>query len=334
MTSNNSSSRLALVWGARGFIGSHLVPALLRDGWRVRALTRRRTAPAPDWSGNVEWFELGEARQATLEAAVDGAAVVFNLAGASGAVASNNDPIESLDANCRLQLEFLAACARTQARPHVVFASSRLVYAPAGAIPVCEDHPTAPLSIYAAHKLCVEHYHRIFAQRGALTFTICRISNPYGVDRAVGAKRHGFVNSLIQNAIAGRRLTIFGDGLQLRDYIYIDDLVTMLKLCHARPAAHNQTLNLGCGHSVRIVEAAEAIRRVFGGGEIEHRPWPRDYEQVESGDFVVNIRKAQALLAYAPVFTLETGLRTIRAQRAAVAEGVMSTPVARAAALG
>ena len=322
------------MWGARGFIGSHLVPALLRDGWRVRALTRRRTAPAPDWSARVDWFELGDSNGKPFAAAVDGAAVVFNLAGSSGAVASNIDPIESLDANCRRQLEFLTACARTGSKPHVVFASSRLVYAPAGVTPVCEDHPTAPLSIYAAHKLCVEHYHRIFAQRDALTFTICRISNPYGVDSSVGLKRHGFVNSLIQNAMAGRRLTIFGDGLQLRDYIYIDDLVTMLKLCYAQAGACNETLNLGCGQSVRIADAAEAIRRTFGGGEIEHRPWPKDYEQVESGHFVVDIRKAQSLLGYAPVFTLDTGLRTIRAQRAAAGEGVASTLVVRAAALG
>jgi UDP-glucose 4-epimerase len=326
-----ASPRLALVWGARGFIGSHLVPALLRDGWRVRALTRRLAAAEPEWSADVDWIEYGESRREAFARALDGSAVVFNLAGSSGAVPSNDAPLESLESNCRVQLEFLEACTRLETVPHIVFASSRLVYEPAGTRPVREDQRTAPRSIYAAHKLCVEHYHQVFGARGAVTYTICRISNPYGIDRSAAGKHHGFVNTLIHNALTARRLTIFGDGLQLRDYIHIDDLTTMLRLCVERTAARNEVLNIGLGSSVRIVDAARAIQRTFGGGNIEHLPWPPGYEQVESGDFVVDIGKAQALLGFTPRFTLETGLRRIRAHRATANDGPLTL---RAAALG
>jgi UDP-glucose 4-epimerase len=214
---NRASSRHALVWGARGFIGRALVTDLIEHGWTVRVLARRNTAPMPAWSRSVDWVELdGEERPRAFDRALDNISVVFNLAGSSGAVASNHDPLQSLDSNCRLQLEFLAACARTARRPHVVFASSRLVYAPAGRVAITEAHPVAPLSMYATHKLCVEHYHRIFAQRDDLTFTVCRISNPYGFDESAPEKGYGFINALIQRALAGERRTRIRRGLHQR----------------------------------------------------------------------------------------------------------------------
>jgi UDP-glucose 4-epimerase len=306
--------RPVLVWGARGFIGRALVGHLLDRGWPVRVLTRRHVGPVPEWADAVEWIALnGVDRGCAYDRALDGVSVVFNLAGSSGAVASNDAPIDSLESNCRLQLEFLAACARTGRAPHVVFASSRLVYAPAGRAPITEQHPVAPLSIYAAHKLCVEHYHRIFAHRGKVTFTICRISNPFGLDESATQKGYGFINAIIQRALAGERLTLFGRGLQLRDYLYIDDLTAMLCRCAERHEARNEIVNVGHGHSLSISEAVTHIQRVFGSSAIDFQPWPREYEAVESGDFVVDISKARTLLACAPAYSFEGGLARIKA---------------------
>jgi len=100
------------VWGARGFIGRALVAHLRASGWRVRALTRALEGPPPSWGAEIEWIELAGDRSRAFDRAVNGVSVVFNLAGSSGAVSSNRDPIESLESNCRLQLDFLAACAR------------------------------------------------------------------------------------------------------------------------------------------------------------------------------------------------------------------------------
>ena len=306
-------SRCALVWGATGFIGRHVLAALARRGWSMRALTRRGSAHAGAWANGVDWIDYDpHAPVDAFERAVAGAAVVFNLAGSSGAVASNRQPLESLDSNCRLQLQLLDACMRSGECPHIVFASSRLVYATAGRDPVTEEHPLAPRSVYAAHKLCIEHYHAIYAHRGAITYTACRISNPYGLDAEVGGKGYGFINALIQLALAGQPLAVFGRGLQLRDYIYIDDLVRALLLCAEQPGARNDTFNIGLGHSLSIGEAAARIQDSFGGGPIEYHPWPLEYEQVESGDFVLNGTKARALLGFAPAYTFACGLDDIR----------------------
>jgi UDP-glucose 4-epimerase len=303
------------VWGARGFIGSALVTHLRSTGWRVRVLMRAG-APRPDES--VECVELPEGdRRRAFDRALDGVTAVYNLAGSSGAVSSNRNPIESLDSNCRVQLEFLAACDRAASAPHVIFASTRLVYGPSGRRRVDENWPLGPRSMYAAHKLCVEHYHQIASRRRAITYTICRISNPYGEDRSASTKGYGFVNAMIDRASAGESITLFGDGRQLRDYIHVDDLTTMLRLCAERDAARNTVLNIGFGSSIALRDAAGEIHRTFGGGPITFCPWPDEYDAVEVGDFVMNTSRAQTVLGYAPQHDFKTGLEAVRASRPA-----------------
>ena len=313
MISRERDPNVALVWGARGFIGSALALHLRSRGWHVRALTRALDRQPPPSAEGVEWLELGSGDRArAFDRALDGVSVVFNLAGSSGAVASNRDPIESLESNCRLQLEFLAACDRSAYPLRVVFASSRLVYGPTGAVAVNEQSPVGPRSMYAAHKLCVEHYHQIASQRGRVSHTICRISNPYGLDESAPGKSYGFINALIHRALGGDTITLFGDGRQLRDYIFIEDLTAMLRLCAERPAARNAILNLGYGESVTMRDAACEMRRLLGDGPIEFRPWPAEYEAVESGDFVMDTSRAKAILGYSPRYDLSSGLRAVR----------------------
>ena len=303
------------MWGARGFIGRALVMHLHAAGWRVRTLTRS-LAEAWPWPDDVHCVELPvHDRARALARALDGVSVVFNLAGSSGAVASNRHPIESLESNCRVQLEFLAACERAADPVHVVFASTRLVYGPSGNQAVNESWPVTPRSMYAVHKLCVEHYHQIASERRRVSCTICRISNPYGEDPTAPGKSYGFVNAMIQRAAAGQTITLFGDGRQLRDYIHIDDLTTMLRLCSERRHAGSAVLNIGFGGSISLRDAASEIQRVFGGAPIEFCPWPDDYESVEGGDFIMDISRARAALGCSPRHDFKTGIQAVKAIR-------------------
>lgn len=299
------------MWGARGFIGRHLVSALLADGADVSVLARAGgQSPPLAWSGRVRWHEYvpGHDNRYAFKKASESASLIFNLAGSSGAVSSNQQPEDSLDVNCRTQLHFLEACSRHGSMPHVVFASSRLVYAPAGRAPVSEEAPVAPLSFYAAHKLCVEHYHRILAQTGRLTFTICRLSNPFGVDEHGGGKGYGVINTLIQRAVARLPLTLFGDGRQLRDYLYIADAIEALRLCGDKPEALNATYNVARGTSIAIRDAVAIIRARTGAPPVEHLPWPPEYEAVESGDFVADVSKIRRDLGFVARYSFDEGL--------------------------
>jgi len=316
-----SFSKNVLVWGAYGFMGRHLVGRLLELGAQVSILTRERSRymPAP-WDAapegdSITRFEVGTGFEAgagdpqpVFRRAVESADVVFNFAGANGAVRSNQDPLRSAAESARIQVAFLQACSQSGRRPHVVFSSSRLVYGRARGLPVPEDHPLAPRSFYAANKLCCEDYHRAFAASGRLTFTICRISNAFGPDPEFARKDHGVINAFVEQAIAGEPLRLFGDGCQFRDYIYIDDLVEALLLCGTRPDARDETFNVGSGEGIRLCDAAEEIRRAAAGPPIEFQPWPTDYEKVESGDYVSQIAKIRSRLGFSPACSFREGL--------------------------
>lgn len=308
-----------LVWGAMGFLGQHLVPRLLECGAPVAVLCRPRHLYAtPTWASEVRWFELhGDARdQATMESALSSAAVVYDFAGSSGAVSSNREPLASLEANCRPSLEFLMACERAGNVPHVVFASTWLVYDVAGAAPVTEEQPLGPKSMYAAHKICIEHYLQILSRAGKITYTICRISNPYGHDSSRPGGTYKVMNAFVQQAVSGRPIRLFGDGRQLRDFIYIDDLVDGLLRCGFSAEARNQTFNLSSGASHSLHSAAELICELAPGTSIVSAPWPVEYASVESGDYRADIAKASTRLGFAPVYSLQRGLEeTIRQYR-------------------
>jgi len=318
--------RAVLVWGARGFIGSHLVPRLLAEGCEVIVISRAapRDAVRP-WRDRVRWIQY-DATHGSLDVLTEAVAAVdciFSLAGPSGAVHSNRAATASLDGICRLQLLLLDACQRAATRPHIVFASSRLVYGRTGPAPVAEDHPTRPDSMYAVHKLCAEQYYRLGAARGDLTYTILRIANPFGADPASTEKPHGVINSLLARALAGEIMTVFGDGRQRRDYLYIPDLIDALWLAASVEAARNTLINIGRGEGIAFADAAQRIRALTGAPPVAFAPWPPDAALVETGDYVSDISYARRVLGFSPGYDFTTGLDDlvgrVRARRERIA---------------
>lgn len=303
----------ALVWGGSGFVGRSLSALLAGRGTGVTVLTRRPlsalegTNKDPQIRFVSHGYERTNAARRVLDAAVEDADVIYNLAGSSGAVRSNEAPLEDLEANCAWQLELLEACRRTGSRPHVVFASSRLVYGRAQTLPVDEGHPIAPESIYATNKLSAENYHQVYARPEAITYTICRISVAYGRDPRCGGKAHGFLNTMIENALAGLPLKIFGSGEQLRDYIHVRDLAGALAACGESPAARNRILNVGSGKGVRIADAARTLASLTNVPVIQI-PWPESHLQVETGDFVNDISQLVSVTGFSPLIDFQEGL--------------------------
>jgi UDP-glucose 4-epimerase len=326
-----------LVWGALGMIGSHLVDALVKANCSVMVLCRARGGyPKPWWASRVEWHELDERRvEETLQRAVARASIVIDLAGSSGAVASNARPIESLDRNCRIQLQFLEACRTAGHKPHIVFTSSRLVYGSPERLPVSEDHPLNPRSMYAAHKLCIEQYLQIYAGMNAITYTICRISNAFGYDSIGASKGYKILNSFIERSLAGKPITLFGTGGQTRDFIHLEDLTGALIRCCTLSAAVNQTINVGSGEACRLVDAASIIREMTSGPPLCFESWPEEYLAVESGDYVTDIGKMTRLLEFTPRYPILSGIALtmdsyLRGRTANLGETFPETPLARA----
>jgi UDP-glucose 4-epimerase len=320
---NNLKGRRVSVIGGMGFIGANLVERLIDEGARVTVLTPLRERHADQ----AEAFEQRQARivegdlrdRELVPSLIEGQEVVFNLSGQSGAVRSMEDPWTDLDVNVRGNLVLLESIRAARSQPKLVFAGSRLQYGKPDMLPVSEEQAGAPLCLHAIHKRAVEEYLQLYARLFGVRYTIARITNPYGPGQPKGRTAYGVINRLIHLALAGETLTIFGDGQQQRDYVHVADVVDALLVLAASDRANGRAYNIASGVGTRMIDAAAQIVAIAGRGHIEHVAWPALAEQIETGDFVADISRAQRELGWSPSRTLQAGLQeTIAHYRAAL----------------
>lgn len=298
--------RRVVIVGADGFIGRATARALASLDAEVTLLTRRPASAASPAMRHV----VGDiADPAVARGAVAGQSVVFDLIGATSAVLANRDPGISLAQECMPHLNLLAACAEAREPPLVVFPSSRLVYGTPAYLPVDEAHPTAPLTIYGVHKLTVEGYLSVYARTRGVPYVAFRISNPYGPHRAASDKGYGVVNRFIALAARGETIRIFGDGSQMRDYVFAADMVEMVLRATATSSCYGQVFNLGGEEPVSLRRVVELIADAAGGSAVEFVPWPPEYRAVETGTYIGSLAKLARHIEM-PAFTpIADGLR-------------------------
>jgi nucleoside-diphosphate-sugar epimerase len=302
----------ALIVGGMGFIGVNLADRLIGEGATVTLLTplRERHADQADAlerrGGRIVEGDLRD--REVMPELVAGQDVVFNLSGQSGAVRSMEDPWPDLDINLRGNLVLLESLRAANPRAKVVFAGSRLQYGKPGSLPVREDDEGEPLCLHAVHKRTVEEYLKLYSHLFGLRYAIARITNPYGPGQPKGRTAYGVINRLIHLALANEALTIYGDGAQLRDYVHVADVVDALVLMAGSDAANGRAFNVASGTGTRMIDVANRIISIAGGGRIEHVAWPALAQQIETGDFVADISRAKRELGWQPQRTLQAGL--------------------------
>jgi nucleoside-diphosphate-sugar epimerase len=190
----------------------------------------------------------------------------------------------------------------------IVYPGSRLEYGRVSALPVDEDCPMNPVSIDGVHKLAAEKYHVLYHRVYGLRTTVLRITNPYGAGQPPERVDYGIVNRFIQLALAGKALPLYGDGRQLRDYVFVGDVVEAMLLAGASEAADGKVFNVGSGQGTPMVEMAALIVRKTGNGRIDFVPWPPLALAVETGDFVADIRHISRGLGWKLRVGLEEGI--------------------------
>lgn len=312
--------RNALVIGGLGFLGGNLSQALLDRQTQVTILApsvKRHERSADDLEKQGAAILEGDIRDATvMMRAVKAQDVIFNLAGHSGTLRSMEDPWTDLDVNCRGNLVLLEAVRTENPSAKVVFAGSRLQYGRPVSLPVHEEQPMAPLCIHAVHKVAAEQYFSLYHRLYDLRTTVLRITNPYGPGQPAERSGYGIVNRFIHLALAGQPLPIYGDGSQIRDYLFVDDLTAALLQVGCMQASDGQVYNLGSGKGVRLVDMAKLIIAAAGSGRLQFMPWHPMAERVETGDFVADISKISRATGWHPRVTIEEGLaRTVKACR-------------------
>ena len=303
-----------LITGGLGFIGSNLAHRLVSLGADVLIVD----SLIPEYGGNVFNVHGVEDRlrvniadvrdEHGLRYLVQGQDVIFNLAGQVSHTDSMTDPYTDLEINARSQLSLLEACRHGNPAAKVVFASTRQIYGRPEYLPVDERHPLQPADVNGINKLAGEWYHMVYHQVYGLRTVSLRLTNTYGPRMRIRDARQTFIGWWFRQLLEGQTLSIFGDGLQVRDFNYIDDVIEALLMVAFHEAADGQIYNLGSDDPINLLNLARLMIEVNGGGQYDLRPFPDDRKRIDIGDFYGDYRRIRSKLGWRPLVGLRDGL--------------------------
>lgn len=305
-------SKLHLVAGGSGFIGSHIVEGLLAAGQRVRVLDNLATGYLENLDGlDCEIIQADAADPEAAVAACEGVSHVFHLAARPSVPWSFEEPELARHANLGTT-EALIYAAEKQGVKRILFSSSSAIYGDSPELPKTEDMEPAPKSPYAEHKLLGEHALAEAAERSGLESVSLRYFNVFGPRQDPSSPYSGVISLFARWLKEGTPPMFFGNGEQTRDFIYVKDVVKAnLAAGQAALAQPARIMNIACGKRVNILELWDTMCRVggFTGGE-------PNFQEERIGDVrhsLADIQRAQEELGFQPDFDLEDGLRrTIR----------------------
>jgi UDP-glucose 4-epimerase len=311
-----------LVTGGLGFIGSNLAMRLLELGATVTIVD----SLIPETGGNPFNIEPVQDHPRltvrtvdvrdllAMERLVRSQSLIFNLAGQVSHIDSMRDPFTDLEINCRSQLALLDTCRRVAPETKVVFASTRQIYGrvPEEQLPVDERQPPSPVDVNGINKLSGERYHVLYNNVYGLHTSVLRLTNTYGPRMLVKNNRQTAIGWLIRQAMDAEEITIFGDGMQLRDFTYVDDAVDAFLMAGINDAANGQVFNVGAIEPVSLRELAELLIDIAGVGSYRLVPFPPERKAIDIGSIYIDDRKIRRVLKWKPRVDMREGLtRTI-----------------------
>ena len=209
---------------------------------------------------------------------VQGREVIFNLAGQVSHIDSMRDPHTDLEINCRSQLTLLEACRRHNPATKVVYASTRQIYGRPDALPVTERHLVRPTDVNGINKAAGEDYHLVYNNVFGVRATALRLTNIYGPRQLLRHNRQGFIGWFIRLAIEDQEIQVFGDGSQIRDFVYVDDAVDAFLRAGASDAVNGEAFNVGGDEHFAHRDLVELLVRTAGTGRYRFVEWPRGQE--------------------------------------------------------
>lgn len=309
------AGREVLVTGGLGFIGSNLAFRLVDLGARVTLMD----SLAEDYGGNrfnIRGIEdrlrvvIADMRSAAeVEALVSGRDIIFNLAGQVSHIDSMNDPLTDLEINARAQLVLLEACRKKNLDAKVVYTSTRQLYGRAERLPVDETHPVRPVDVNGINKFAGEAYHLLYHKVYGLPTVSLRLTNTYGPRQLIKHARQGFMGWFVRRIVEGREIELYGDGSQVRDLNYVDDVADALLLAAASEQAAGEVFNLGGGEPVSLKSIVELMIEINGGGSYRLVEFPPEKKGIDIGDFYGDFTKINRALGWRPKTPLVEGLR-------------------------
>lgn len=310
--SGEMRGRRILITGGAGFIGSELTHQLWERGASITVvdnLVNGRRENVPELWGERCRLVVADIRDTeVIEALLQGVDVVFHLA-CLGVRQSIHSPFENHEVNATATLKLLTL-AKTAGVERFVYVSSSEVYGTARWVPMNEQHPTFPMTVYGASKLAAECYTRAFHRTYGFHSVIVRPFNTYGPRCHHEGDSGEVIPKFMLRCMAGHPMVIFGDGMQTRDFTYVSDIAWGIVQAGFCDAAIGETINLGQGREISINALAEEIAYELGVP-----PRPPLYDEPRPGDVLrlyADTSMARELLGFAPRVTLRDGLVRLR----------------------
>ncbi|MCQ8127930.1 NAD-dependent epimerase/dehydratase family protein [Methylomonas rivi] len=304
-----------LITGGLGFIGSNLARALVGQGAHVTLVD----SLIPQYGGNP--FNIdGFADRLTVNVCdvrdpfamaylLQGKDYLFNLAGQTSHMDSMTDPKTDLDINANAQLSILEACRESNPGIKIVFASTRQLYGKPDYLPVDEKHPIRPVDVNGINKLAGEWYHLLYNNVYGIRACALRLTNTYGPGMRVKDARQTFLGIWVRLLIENQPIKVFGDGLQLRDFNYVDDCVEALLLAGASNEANGKVYNLGSSEVIGLKDLADMMVSLGHGGRFELVPFPPERKAIDIGDYYSDFSLISNELGWTPKVGLREGLQ-------------------------
>jgi UDP-glucose 4-epimerase len=238
---------------------------------------------------------------------VRGRDVIFNLAGQVSHVDSMRDPHTDLEINCRSQLTLLEACRQHNPRAKVVYAGTRQIYGRPDRLPVDESQLVRPTDINGINKAAGEQYHLVYNNVFGVRACSLRLTNVYGPRQLIRHNRQGFIGWFIRLALEGREIQVFGDGSQIRDFVYVDDVADAFLRAGCLDACNGGVFNVGGCEPVSHRELVELLIRIAGRGSARFVEWPDEAKRIDIGSFYSDSSRFQSLTGWKPTVDLKSG---------------------------
>jgi len=304
-----------LITGGLGFIGSNLAHKCLELGARVTIFDNLdphgggNLYNVQDIKNEIEVFYSDILNFDEVVRKIEGKDIIFNCAASTSHPFSMKEPWIDLDVNCRGVINLLEAAKRFNRGARIVHIGTSTQLGKLQKKPADELHPEFPTDIYSANKSVSEKYVLIYGNAYQMPVTVVRLPNVFGPRASIHSPEFTFVNYFIGLALQGKAITIYGDGAQLRNVLYIADCVeALIKAAVSDKAVGEVFFAVGDEH-LSVKQIAENIVEHMGKGGLKFISWPGERKVTEIGDAVVSNNKAKKLLGWKPQDNMASGLK-------------------------
>lgn len=330
---SNLKNKKILITGGLGFIGSNIAQQAVHHGGRVTIFDA--CLQPYGWNpANIKEIEKevrfvrGDIRDYdALAEQVKTHEIIFHMAAQVGREISMSDPQLDTDINCTGTLNLCRAIEQFNREVKVVYAGSRGQIGEPVYLPVDENHPTLPTDIYGINKLAAEKYLLLYGKVYGFPAVSLRLNNVYGPRCQMHHGFYGILNWFIRNAMEDKPITVYGDGLQTRDYVYVDDVVQAFLLAAVTPAADGNIYMIGSGVESRFIDMVKEVIAAVGKGRYVHVPFPPQRESIDIRKFVVTYAAVHNATGWLPQVDLKTGVKkTVAFYTERLAEYLPSQP--------